>query len=189
MKLTLSRSEFKDMKRIGRGRYLAKNYSDEKGGRKDLKHDEKQTGLQIHIDGACSEKVLANYWGVDIDESFSKRGDGGKRDLRVSGYDISVKTTRCKTGKLLFDILKNGKNKFKSDFAVLVIRIDSYEYKVAGFISKEDFEETYFVHDMGYGDRHMCRQRDLSPLSEFEHFLEHPGSRRPLNKLPKRKQT
>ena len=56
--------------------------------------------------GVMGEYAVAKYLGLPFDTSINLDGDGGETDLMLGSYNIQVKSTKYKTGRLVFNNLK-----------------------------------------------------------------------------------
>lgn len=126
---------------------------------------------RFHTDGAIGEVVVHLKTGWPIDTEFYMDGDQGV-DFEVNGKTIDVKYR-----DYLYpyaDLPFNHLDDFKSDYAVLVVPVKKGDYsasRICGYISRDDFMNSYSMKNFGYGDRFIIGQDQLRSFDELTEVL------------------
>jgi hypothetical protein len=91
----------------------------------------------------------------------SLEGDGGT-DLIMDEYNIDVKTTKYKTGRLVFNL----NDELKADIYILCYAIEeAAEVILQGYIRKQSINDVMVQQNLGYGMRKVIEQKHLKPIS------------------------
>jgi hypothetical protein len=115
--------------------------------------------------GIKGEYAVAAYFGVRFDTYIGRphEGDHGV-DLTVGDKSIQVKSTVHKYGRIIHRESDN------SDILILTV-VDGNSVEIIGWCLKETFDRKKYIRDMGYGERFVMDQRDLSPIYQLDQVL------------------
>ena len=129
MLVTLNEKEQAYCQKIGADRY---NLS-RKQGLKQLRIDDSQ--LDVETLGVQGEMVFSKVFGFSY--PTAEGADGGV-DFQEDDLTIDVKAASKEYYNLIFRSLDS----FKSEFAVLVVKVSENKFRIVGMISREDFINT-----------------------------------------------
>jgi hypothetical protein len=122
------------------------------------------TQEQADMLGVMGEYAVAKYLGLPFDTSINLDGDGGETDLMLGSYNIQVKSTKYKTGRLVFNNLKE----IIADLFVLCYCSEpEMSVEILGYIKKEAIKNVSELKDLGYGLRIVIEQRHLLPIADL----------------------
>lgn len=130
----------------------------------------------IHYAGVRAEMAVCKRYNFPIDEHFSFSGDDGHPDLYIGDHRIEVKGA-------LYDppILKlNNLTDFKSDVIILCYcpkpgDREEGAIRLAGVVSRVRFQQKYYKHDFGYGERVCMNAKDMATIDAFDEWLKSDG--------------
>jgi hypothetical protein len=133
----------------------------------DQKFDRNNSSYSVNLMGYLGEMAAAKVLKVKTDNKIRTHGDEGF-DLKLNGKTIQVKTST------LPELIFNRLNLFKADIGLLVqLEGDKTRphlnavYHVIGYITKDDFINSYKKKNYGYGDRFTVGLNNLRPLEEI----------------------
>jgi hypothetical protein len=96
-----------------------------------------------------------------MDMSCGLEGDGGT-DLMMGDYNIDVKTTKYKTGRLVFNL----NDELKADVYILCWAMEeAAEVILQGYIRRQSIDTVMVQQNLGYGMRKVIEQKHLKPIS------------------------
>lgn len=125
------------------------------------------TQEQADMLGVMGEYAVAKYLGLPFDTSINLEGDGGETDLMLGKHNIQVKSTKYKTGRLVFNNLKE----IIADLFVLCYCSEpEMLVQILGYIKKEEIKNVSELKDLGYGLRIVIEQRHLLPIADLTQF-------------------
>jgi hypothetical protein len=135
----------------------------------DAKFDKNNNSYSVNLMGYLGEMAAAKVLNIETDSKIRTHGDEGF-DLKLNNKTIQVKTST------LPELIFNRLDLFKADTGMLVQlegdrtapHIDSI-YHVIGYITKQDFMNSYSVKNYGYGDRFVV---GLSKLRSIEDLMQ-----------------
>ena len=82
----------------------------------------------------------------------------------LGSYNIQVKSTKYKTGRLVFNNLKE----IIADLFVLCYCSEpEMSVEILGYIKKEEIKNVSELKDLGYGLRIVVEQRHLLPIADL----------------------
>ena len=133
---------------------------------------------EADLQGLIGEFVVCNFFNVDFDRSIHSYGDSG-HDLIVNGTRIGVKCNHRAGGFLMVEPDYRDKDgllyNFKSDVMFLVCGTcdplrkicncrngGDLEWRIEGWITREDFMRKNHVKNLKLGDRHICTIQQLN---------------------------
>lgn len=136
---------------------------------RDKMFDRNNTSEGINIIGHLGEMAVGKILNIPIDMEVRTAGDDGN-DTEYLGNTVQIKTSTLKS--LIF----NSAKLFKSDIAILVqfIGADKRQaekdprFVIWGWISREEFLETHYTKNYGYGERLVVDSEYLRALDEVE---------------------
>ena len=127
------------------------------------------TQAQADLLGVLGEYAVAKALKLPFDTSINLEGDGGSTDLMLGEYDIQVKSTKYKTGRLVF----NNRKEIGADvFILCYVNEEAMEVTILGYIRKQSIKECLQEMDLGHGKRLVVEQRFLKPISLLTAYLE-----------------
>ncbi len=113
--------------------------------------------------------AFAAFAPLPFDTSINLEGDGGKTDLMLGEYDIQVKSTKYKTGRLVF----NNRKEISADVFILCwVNEEASEVSILGYIRKQSIEDCLIEMNLGHGKRLVVEQKFLKPISILTAYLE-----------------
>ena len=111
--------------------------------------------------GVMGEYAVSKALKIPMDMSCGLEGDGGT-DLMMDNYNIDVKTTKYKTGRLVFNL----NDELKADIYILCWAIEeASEVILQGYIRKQSMGDVMVQQNLGYGLRNVIEQKHLKPIS------------------------
>jgi hypothetical protein len=111
--------------------------------------------------GVMGEYAVSKALKIPMDMSCGLEGDGGT-DLMMDEYNIDVKTTKYKTGRLVFNL----NDELKADIYILCWAIEeASEVILQGYIRKQSMADVIVQQNLGYGLRNVIEQKHLKPIS------------------------
>jgi hypothetical protein len=133
----------------------------------DAKFDKNNNSYSVNLMGYLGELAAAKVLNIKTDTEIRTHGDEGF-DLKLKDKTIQVKTST------LPELIFNRLNLFKADIGMLVLfqgdrtkpHINSV-YHVVGYIKKEDFLNSYYTKNYGYGDRFVVGLSKLNSIEEL----------------------
>ena len=159
MKITITERELKFLKVLATGRHFLKDQ---------VKPDRPSvarwgnTQAQADLLGVLGEYAVAKALKLPFDTTINLEGDGGSTDLMLDNYDIQVKSTKYKTGRLVF----NNRKEIGADIFILCYVDEQVsEVSILGYIRKQSIEECLVEMDLGHGKRLVVEQKHLKPIS------------------------
>ena len=126
----------------------------------------RKSDLELHYDGICAERTVAEYLGIPYDPEILLGGDD--YDLVLpDGRTVEVKFRDHPKGD--FALMSDRLEDFKADIGVLVCAVypeigDNAILHCVGWITREEFAERCERVNYGYGDRLAVKQCDLHPM-------------------------
>lgn len=122
------------------------------------------TQFQADMMGIMGEYAVSKYLGLPFDTSINLEGDGGETDLMLGKYNIQVKSTKYKTGKLVF----NKKEEVVADIFVLCYCLEDQSMAtIQGYIGRNHVLQHAVQMDLGRGMRWVIEQRLLKPIDDL----------------------
>jgi hypothetical protein len=119
--------------------------------------------------GVLGEYAVAKALKLPFDTSINLEGDGGKTDLMLGEYDLQVKSTKYKTGRLVF----NNRKEIGADvFILCYVDEEASEVSILGYIRKQSIEECLVEMNLGHGKRLVVEQKFLKPISMLMAYLD-----------------
>jgi len=153
MLVTLNEKEQEYCQKIGSDRYNLCRQQ----GLKQLRIDD--SPLDVETLGVEGEFVFAKVFGFDY--PTAEGADGGV-DFEEGGLTIDVKAASQEHYNLIFRSLES----FKSDTAVLVVKVSDNTLRLVGVISRKKFEE--IAGNMpSRPESYIVKQKDLFPLKNL----------------------
>ena len=111
--------------------------------------------------GVMGEYAVSKALKIPMDMSCGLEGDGGT-DLMMDDYNIDVKTTKYKTGRLVFNL----NDELKADIYILCWAMEEVaEVILQGYIRKQSMGDVMVQQNLGYGLRNVIEQKHLKPIS------------------------
>lgn len=111
--------------------------------------------------GVMGEYAVSKALKIPMDMSCGLEGDGGT-DLMMDEYNIQVKTTKYKTGKLVFNL----NDKLDAHIYVLCYAMqETSEVILQGYIRRPSMDAVMTQQNLGYGLRNVIEQKHLKPIS------------------------
>lgn len=142
---------------LAKGRHFLK---DQANPNRPARHwgNDRQT---IDLLGVMGEYAVSKVLKIPMDMSCSLEGDGGT-DLMMDEYNIDVKTTKYKTGKLVFNL----NDELKADVYILCWAVEELmQVVLQGYIRRASMDDLMTKQNLGYGMRKVIEQRHLKPIS------------------------
>lgn len=122
------------------------------------------TRYEADLMGIMGEYAVSKYLGIPFDTSLSVEGDGGVIDLMLGNYNIQVKSTKYRTGRLIFF----RKEEINADLFVLCTVLHEHcTANIVGWIGQAMALEVVSQIDLGRGLRWVIEQRHLLPPSDL----------------------
>jgi hypothetical protein len=117
---------------------------------------------EIDYDGLLGEQAVGVLLASPIDTAIYDGGDPGY-DITYHGKTIQVKLNTYPNGDLYFSSL----DEFIADIAILVTPVKDDVYRIAGWVSRDEFMGMYQEKDYGYGTRYAVPQDKLKSILLF----------------------
>ena len=158
MEITLTNREYKFVEMLAKGRHFMKDIVIP-----DRKLDRwNNTQHEADLLGVMGEYVVAKYLKIPLDTEVNLQGDGGEVDLWLGDWSIQVKSTKYKSGRLVF----NSKKEIKALIDVLTIcTIETKTVDIVGYISHKDLLRKMYEKNLGHGVRYCIDQSHLTDIS------------------------
>lgn len=122
----------------------------------------------IDMLGVMGEYAVSKALKIPMDMSCGLEGDGGT-DLMMGEYNIQVKCTKYKTGRLVF----NMKDELNADVYILCWAMEgAAEVILQGYIRRASMDEVMTEQNLGYGLRKVIEQKHLKPISLLISYRE-----------------
>lgn len=164
MSINFTDREIKFLKVLASGRHYLKDIV------KPNRHSVSRWGNtqeQADMLGVMGEYGVAKYLGLPFDTSINLDGDGGETDLYLGKLNLQVKSTKYKTGRLVF----NNKKEIAADMFILCYCSEPEMYiQILGYIKKDSIDSVSEVKDLGHGLRIVVEQKHLLPISELLNY-------------------
>ena len=142
---------------LAKGRHFLKDQDNPNRYKKHWGNDQ-QTADML---GVMGEYAVSKALRIPMDMSCGLEGDGGT-DLMMDEYNLDVKTTKYKTGRLVFNL----NDELKADVYILCWAIEEQsEVILQGYIRKASMAAVMIQQNLGYGLRNVIEQRHLKPIS------------------------
>lgn len=123
---------------------------------------------EIDLLGVLGEFTVAKVLKLPFDASLSLEGDGGT-DLMLGKYNIQVKTTKYRTGRLIF----NSEKEMLADIYVLCFaEPELAEVTILGYIRHASLPDCLIEMDLGHGKRLVVEQKHLKPISLIIAYID-----------------
>jgi hypothetical protein len=166
LKITISERELKFLKVLATGRHFLK---DQVNPDRPSVARWGNTQAQADLMGVLGEYAVAKALKLPFDTSINLEGDGGSTDLMLGEYDIQVKSTKYKTGRLVF----NNRKEIGADvFILCLVNEEAMEVTILGYIRKQSIEDCLVEMNLGHGKRLVVEQKFLKPISLLTAYLE-----------------
>lgn len=166
MKITITERELKFLKVLATGRHFLK---DQVNPDRPSVARWGNTQAQADLLGVLGEYAVAKALKLPFDTTINLEGDGGSTDLMLGEYDIQVKSTKYKTGRLVF----NNRKEIGADvFILCYVDEQASEVSILGYIRKPSIEECMVEMDLGHGKRLVVEQKHLKPISMLMAYLD-----------------
>jgi hypothetical protein len=125
------------------------------------------TQEQADMLGVMGEYAVAKFLGLPFDTTINLQGDGGETDIYLGKLNVQVKSTKYKTGRLVF----NNKKEIAADLFVLCYCSEpDLLVQILGYIEKQLIDSVSEVKDLGHGLRIVVEQKHLLPISDLLNF-------------------
>ena len=125
------------------------------------------TQEQADMLGVMGEYAVAKFLKLPFDTTINLEGDGGETDIYLGKLNVQVKSTKYKTGRLVF----NNKKEMAADLFVLCYCSEpDLLVQILGYINKELIDSVSEVKDLGHGLRIVVEQRHLLPISDLLNY-------------------
>ena len=142
---------------LANGRHFLKDQANPNRFKKQWGNDQ-QTADML---GVMGEYAVSKALKIPMDMSCGLEGDGGT-DLMMGDYNIDVKTTKYKTGRLVFNL----NHELKADIYILCWAMeDAAEVILQGYIRRQSIDAVMVQQNLGYGMRKVIEQKHLKPIS------------------------
>jgi hypothetical protein len=142
---------------LANGRHFLKDQANPNRFKKQWGNDQ-QTADML---GVMGEYAVSKALKIPMDMSCGLEGDGGT-DLMMGDYNIDVKTTKYKTGRLVFNL----NDELKADIYILCWAMeDAAEVILQGYIRRQSIDAVMVQQNLGYGMRKVIEQKHLKPIS------------------------
>lgn len=142
---------------LAKGRHFLKDQANPNRYKKQWGNDQ-QTADML---GVMGEYAVSKALKIPMDMSCGLEGDGGT-DLMMDEYNIDVKTTKYKTGRLVFNL----NDELNADVYILCYAIEeASEVIIQGYIRRQSMDAVMVQQNLGYGLRNVIEQRHLKPIS------------------------
>ncbi len=142
---------------LANGRHFLKDQANPNRYKKQWGNDQ-QTADML---GVMGEYAVSKALKIPMDMSCGLEGDGGT-DLMMGDYNIDVKTTKYKTGRLVFNL----NDELKADVYILCWAMEeAAEVILQGYIRRQSIDTVMVQQNLGYGMRKVIEQKHLKPIS------------------------
>lgn len=142
---------------LAKGRHFLKDQANPNRPQKQWGNDREI----IDMLGVMGEYAVSKALKIPMDMSCGLEGDGGT-DLMMNEYNIQVKTTKYKTGRLVF----NMNDKLDAHIYILCWAMEgAAEVILQGYIRRASMDEVMTEQNLGYGLRKVIEQKHLKPIS------------------------
>lgn len=142
---------------LANGRHFLKDQANPNRYKKQWGNDQ-QTADML---GVMGEYAVSKALKIPMDMSCGLEGDGGT-DLMMGDYNIDVKTTKYKTGRLVFNL----NDELKADIYILCWAMGgAAEVILQGYIRRASIDSVMVQQNLGYGMRKVIEQKHLKPIS------------------------
>jgi hypothetical protein len=157
LKITFTEREMELLQVLAKGRHFLKDQANPNRYKQKWGNDQ-QTADML---GVMGEYAVSKALKIPMDMSCGLEGDGGT-DLMMDEYNIDVKTTKYKTGRLVFNL----NDELKADIYILCWAIEeASEVILQGYIRKQSMADVIVQQNLGYGLRNVIEQKHLKPIS------------------------
>ena len=157
MKITFTAREMELLRVLAKGRHFLKDQANPNRYKQHWGNDQ-QTADML---GVMGEYAVSKALRIPMDMSCGLEGDGGT-DLMMDEYNLDVKTTKYKTGRLVFNL----NDELKADVYILCWAIEeAAEVILQGYIRKASMAAVMVQQNLGHGLRNVIEQRHLKPIS------------------------
>ena len=157
MKITFTPREMELLRVLANGRHFLKDQANPNRYKKQWGNDQ-QTADML---GVMGEYAVSKALKIPMDMSCGLEGDGGT-DLMMGDYNIDVKTTKYKTGRLVFNL----NDELKADVYILCWAMEeAAEVILQGYIRRQSIDTVMVQQNLGYGMRKVIEQKHLKPIS------------------------
>jgi hypothetical protein len=157
LKITFTEREMELLQVLAKGRHFLKDQANPNRYKQKWGNDQ-QTADML---GVMGEYAVSKALKIPMDMSCGLEGDGGT-DLMMDEYNIDVKTTKYKTGRLVFNL----NDELKADIYILCWAIEeASEVILQGYIRKQSMADVIVQQNLGYGLRNVIEQKHLQPIS------------------------
>jgi len=164
LKITFTEREMELLRVLAKGRHFLKDQANPNRPTRQWGNDRET----IDLLGVMGEYAVSKALKIPMDMSCGLQGDGGT-DLMMDEYNIQVKTTKYKTGRLVF----NMKDDLSADVYILCWAMeDAAEVILQGYIRKPSMGEVMTEQNLGYGLRKVIEQKHLKPISLLISYRE-----------------
>jgi hypothetical protein len=162
LKIPITDRELKLLTVLAKGRHFLKNK--EKPNRANYIWG--NSNEQRDLLGVLGEYAVSKFLKIPMDMSCGLEGDGGT-DFIFGNLNIQIKTTKYKTGRLVF----NNHKEIDSDIFILCyVNRDATEVCILGYIKKESTESCIKEMDLGRGIRLVVEQKHLLPITDLLNY-------------------
>jgi len=157
LKITFTEREMELLQVLAKGRHFLKDQANPNRYKQKWGNDQ-QTADML---GVMGEYAVSKALKIPMDMSCGLEGDGGT-DLMMEEYNIDVKTTKYKTGRLVFNL----NDELKADIYILCWAMEeAAEVILQGYIRKQSMADVMVQQNLGYGLRNVIEQKHLKPIS------------------------
>jgi hypothetical protein len=157
LKITFTEREMELLRVLAKGRHFLKDQA--KPNRRDFIWG--NSNERRDLIGVMGEYAVSKALKIPMDMSCGLEGDGGT-DLMMDEYNLDIKTTKYKTGRLVFNL----NDELKADVYILCWAIEEQaEVILQGYIRKQSMAAVMVKQDLGHGMRNVIEQRHLKPIS------------------------
>jgi hypothetical protein len=157
LKITFTEREMELLRVLAKGRHFLKDQA--KPNRRDFIWG--NSNERRDLIGVMGEYAVSKALKIPMDMSCGLEGDGGT-DLMMDEYNVDVKTTKYKTGRLVFNL----NDELKADVYILCWAIEEQaEVILQGYIRKQSMAAVMVKQNLGHGMRNVIDQRHLKPIS------------------------
>jgi hypothetical protein len=157
LKITFTEREMELLRVLAKGRHFLKDQA--KPNRRDFIWG--NSNERRDLIGVMGEYAVSKALKIPMDMSCGLEGDGGT-DLMMDDYNLDVKTTKYKTGRLVFNL----NDELKADVYILCWAMEeAAEVILQGYIRKQSMAAVMVKQNLGHGMRNVIDQRHLKPIS------------------------